>query len=256
MAKKENKQNSPTWDSSEQWYSHCVGEKGHYYHQSVVLPGALRLLKLQEGDSLLDLGCGQGVLARHLKDGIEYAGVDSSKELVASARKLTARKNCQFAVGDTAEPLPFEKQDFDAACFILSLQNMEQPWAAIANAGKHLRKGGKLLIVLNHPSFRIPRQSGWGIDEAAKLQYRRVNVYMSAQKIPIQTSPGKGDRSAVTYSYHYPLSDYAKWLAKEGFSISAIEEWVSDKKSEGAKAKMEDRARREIPLFMALLTTR
>lgn len=255
MAKKETQQKNPNWDSSEKWYSGCVGEKGHYYHQSVVLPGAIRLLKLVEGDSILDLGCGQGVLARHLKEGIDYAGVDQSKELIASARKLTSRKNGQFAVGDTAKPLPIEKRDFDAACFILSLQNMEKPWAAIANAKNHLRKGGKLLIVLNHPSFRIPRQSSWGIDEAAKLQYRRVNVYMSAQKIPIQTSPGKGDHSAVTYSYHHPLSDYSKWLAKEGFAISAIEEWVSDKKSEGAKAKMEDRARREIPLFMALLAT-
>jgi ubiquinone/menaquinone biosynthesis C-methylase UbiE len=249
MTKKEN------WDSSERWYTGCVGEKGHYYHQSVVLPGAVRLLKLKEGDSLLDLGCGQGVLARHLKEGIDYSGIDSSKELIASARKLTHNKNCQFQVGDASEPLPLEKRDFDAACFILSLQNMEAPAAAIANAAKHLKREGKLLIVLNHPSFRIPRQSSWGIDEPAKLQYRRVNGYMSAQKIPIQTSPGKGDLSEVTYSYHHPLSDYSKWLAKEGFSIDLIEEWISDKKSEGAKAKMEDRARREIPLFMALLAT-
>jgi hypothetical protein len=34
--------------------------------------------------------------------------------------------------------------------------------------------------------------------------------------------------------------------------IEKIEEWVSDKKSEGGKAAMEDKARAEFPLFMAI----
>jgi hypothetical protein len=76
---------------------------------------------------------------------------------------------------------------------------------------------------------------------------------MSEQKIPIQTNPGKGEESALTYSYHYPLSSYCNWLQKESFHIFKMEEWISDKKSEGARAKMENRARCEIPLFLALL---
>lgn len=237
------------WDSSESWYTSCVGEKGHYYHQAVVLPNALRLLGKIE--SLLDLGCGQGVLARHLNETIDYCGVDLSKSLVDSAKKLCKGRN--FIVADATESLPVEKKDFHAAAMILSLQNMENGSGAIRSAGEHVRKGGKLLIVLNHPCFRIPRQSGWGIDEQMKLQYRRVNTYMSTQKIPIQTNPGKGENSATTFSYHHPLTDYTKWLQNEKFSIRSIEEWCSDKKSEGIKAKMEDRARKEIPLFLAIL---
>ena len=103
-----------TWDSSEKWYTECVGEKGHYYHQAVVLPSAVRLLRLKENETLLDLGCGQGVLARHLPEKIIYFGVDSSKDLIASARRLTQRKNAQFAVGDVLEELPFEKKDFES----------------------------------------------------------------------------------------------------------------------------------------------
>ena len=38
-----------------------------------------------------------------------------------------------------------------------------------------------------------------------------------------------------------------------GFAVLEIEEWVSDKKSTGAKGKMENRARAEIPLFMTLI---
>lgn len=240
------------WDSSERWYTSCVGEKGHYYHQTVVIPNALRLLGSK--GSLLDLGCGQGVLARHLSADVEYCGVDLSKALIEAAKRMTPGK--QFAVADASGEIQVEKRDFDRACFILSLQNMENGEGAIDTAGRHLKKGGKLLIVLNHPCFRIPRQSDWGIDEKAKLQYRRMNLYMSPQKIPIQTTPSKGEASETTFSYHHPLSDYALWLQKKKFAIASMEEWCSDKKSEGAKAKMEDRARKEFPLFLAILAVK
>lgn len=240
------------WDSSERWYTACVGEKGHYYHQTVVLPNALRLLGSK--GSLLDLGCGQGVLARHVGPDVEYCGVDASKALIDAAKRMTPGK--QFVTADASGKLPVEKRDFDRACFILSLQNIENGAGAIETASRHVKKGGKLLIALNHPCFRIPRQSDWGIDEKAKLQYRRVNIYMSPQKIPIQTTPSKGEASETTFSYHHPLSDYVLWLQKNQCAIVAMEEWCSDKKSEGAKAKMEDRARREIPLFLAILAVK
>jgi SAM-dependent methyltransferase len=245
-----------SWDAAEKWYSGCVGEKGHYYHQSVVLPNALRMLELKNQKSLLDLGCGQGVLARALPESIEYVGVDLSKELIEEAKRATKRKNCTFLIGDaTAKKLPLEKMDFDRAACILALQNMENGEGAIQTAARHLRVGGELLLVLNHPCFRIPRQSGWGIDEKASLQYRRMNGYMSSMNIPLQVNPGKKEKSAIFHSYHHPLTDYMQWLKKAGFVIHSLEEWISDKKSEGAKARMEDRARREIPLFLTLGAT-
>ena len=238
------------WDASEDWYNRCVGEKGHYYHEAIILDGAIRLLKIKQKDSLLDLGCGQGVFQRRLPKETKYIGIDSSKALIADAKKFS---KAEFIVADACQKLPIENTDFDAACFILSLQNMEYPDQAISSAAHHLKKGGRMLIILNHPCFRIPRQSHWGIDEQMKVQYRRMNLYMSPQKIPIQTNPGKGKESANTYSFHHPLSCYVSWLAKNGLAITAMEEWCSDKKSVGAKAKMEDRARKEFPLFVAIL---
>lgn len=239
-----------SWDNSDRWYGELVGDKGHHYHQAVILPNLLKIIDLKPGQSLLDLGCGSGVLARSLPRGVEYVGIDSAKGLLAQAKKLTSHGH--FVLGDATKPLPIEKKDFDAACFILSLQNMEDGKGALAAAKKHLKPGARLFLVLNHPAFRIPRQTNWGVDEAAKLQYRKINAYMSPLKIPIQTHPGQGDSSPTTFSFHHPISTYSKWLHELGFSITLIEEWCSDKKSEGGRAKMEDRARKEIPLFMAI----
>jgi ubiquinone/menaquinone biosynthesis C-methylase UbiE len=101
------------WDGSEPWYTSCVGEKGHYYHQAVILPNALRMLGTFS--SILDLGCGQGVLARHLPEKMEYVGVDLSKELIASAKRMTPK--AQFFVDNVSRDLQLEKKDFDRACF-------------------------------------------------------------------------------------------------------------------------------------------
>lgn len=240
------------WDASESWYTAAVGEKGHYYHQTVILPGVLRLLG--KFKSILDVGCGQGVLARHLPKDVDYVGIDQSSALIQSAKKMT--KQGQFLVADACQNLPLENKTFERAVFIMSLQNMERGKEAIANAGKHLSAKGKMALVLNHPCFRIPRQSGWGIEEKKKLQFRKIESYMSAQKIPILTNPGKKEESETTYSYHHCLSEISSWLKATGLLIETMEEWCSDKKSEGKSAKMEDRARKEIPLFMAIVAVK
>ena len=237
------------WDSSETWYTQCVGEKGHYYHQHIVLPNVKRLLGTFS--SLLDCGCGQGILFRSIPSNTEYVGVDVSKPLIASAKKLSP--SAHFHVADMSLPLPLQKKDFERAVFLLSLQNMQQGEKAVQTASHHLKTGGKILLVLNHPYFRIPRQTSWGIDENMKLQYRRVNGYMTPQEIPIQTHPSKKKGSETTISYHHPLASMMRWLQDQSLLVEALEEWCSDKSSTGPKARMENRARREIPLFMAIL---
>ena len=244
-----------SWESAEPWYQECVGERGHYYHQSIILPSSLRLLEISEhsNGALLDLGCGQGVLARRLPSGIKYVGLDNSASLIRHAVQQTKNKNHQFIQGDATKPLSLPKLDFDWAAFILSLQNMEDGKAAVFHGAEQLKSGGLLLLVLNHPCFRIPRQSDWGIDEQAHLQYRRMNRYMSPLKIPIQTHPGRKEKSSTTYSFHHPLSDYVQWIKEARCVVESMQEWCSDKQSEGGRARIENRARKEFPLFLALL---
>ena len=238
-----------SWESSHSWYDKVVGEKGHYYHQSVILPGLLRLLKLSEGDRLLDVACGQGILARSLPKNVDYVGVDASPSLVRAAQ---SKSKHTFIVADATQPLPLEKESFTAATIILALQNIERGDLTLQHIRPLLKKGGRLALVLSHPCFRIPRQSSWGIDEPKKLQYRRIDRYLTPLSIPIQTHPGQGE-SPQTMTYHHPLSTYSQWLSKAGFSIIGMEEWISDKKSTGGASRMENRAREEFPLFLTIL---
>ncbi len=237
------------WESVEKWYGSLVGKEGHYYHKHVILPNLTPLLGLKEGARLLDLACGQGVLAKHLPKNVAYHGIDLSASLIQTAKQKKG-PNQRFTQADICKPLPIKDPLFTHATIILALQNVAHPEAALQNAARHLRPGGTLVIVLNHPCFRIPRQTHWGVDAQKKLQYRRIDRYLSPLKIPIQAHPSQKERSAQTWSFHRPLWAYSHYLADAGFAIVQIEEWISDKVSTGKAARMENRARAEFPLFL------
>lgn len=251
-------EDSTSWQKVGKWYNEAVGEEGHYYHQHVIIPNLLKLFNFNKNEksSLLDLACGQGVLSRHLPSTVSYVGVDAAASLIAAAKKYRSPSSHQFIQADITQALKIDHPPFSHGAIILALQNIEHPELVLKNAKVHLQSGAEFIIVLNHPCFRIPRQSSWRIDEEQKIQYRRIDRYMSSMKIPIQTHPGKGGKSPNTLSFHHPLSTYSRLLKEAGFVIELIEEWCSNKLSEGSKAKMENRSREEIPLFMAVKAKR
>ncbi len=243
-----------SWEASASWYDKAVGNKGHYYHHHVILPNLLRLAAFdpKSNHSLLDLACGQGILSHHIPKEVAYVGIDASPSLIASAKKKARRPNCQFELGDLSTPLKLKPASFTHAVCLLAAQNIENLPQLFLNASRYLQDGGKFICVINHPCFRIPRQSHWGVDLSKKSQYRRIDLYMSPIKILIQTHPSQKGDSPSTWSFHRPLSVYGSALKQAGLMIDQIEEWCSDKQSTGKMALMENRSRKEFPLFLAL----
>jgi SAM-dependent methyltransferase len=239
-----------SWEKVHDWYDEIVGAEGHYYHQQVIFPRLIPLItQSKKAIKVLDVGCGQGILARAFSKKIAYVGIDSAPSLIAKAKKLSQHT---FLVQDATEPFTLKEKDFTHAVLLLALQNMKDPIPVMENVSQHLTSDGQLFLVINHPCFRIPRQSGWSIDEKKQLQSRRIDRYMTPMEIPITAHPGQKE-SSNTISYHLPLSAYCDALDKAGFCIERIEEWCSDKRSVGKAARRENRARQEFPLFMCLI---
>ncbi|WP_282010763.1 class I SAM-dependent methyltransferase [Nitrospina watsonii] len=244
--------NSPLWDQAARWYDALVGFHGSDYQQNIVLPGTERLLDLKKGREVLDLACGQGVLSRHLSQkGMKMTGLDVSQELIRLAQKRTAR-GIRFECADAADPQALKGRTFDAIACLLAIQNIEHLEPVFHNVRRWLKPQGRFVMVVTHPCFRIPRQTHWGWDEEKKIMYRRVDLYLSSNTIPILTPPMA--RSTVyTTTYHRSLQEYFTALNAAGLQVDMLEEWTSHKNSEpGKRAKAENRARQEIPLFLAL----
>lgn len=99
-------------------------------------------------DSLLDAGTGTGrmleLLAPHIRRGV---GVDVSPEMLAIARdRLMDAKNCQVRLADIFR-LPFATTgEFDAVLFHQVLHYFDDPGAAVADAARVLKPGGRVVI--------------------------------------------------------------------------------------------------------------
>jgi hypothetical protein len=178
--------------------------------------------------------------------------MDIASTLIEAAKRYSHSPHHTFIQADLTKKWPLgPSEKFTHAVCILALQNMEKPDVIFEELSKVLEKGGKAIFVINHPYFRIPRKSSWHFNESTKTQTREIFAYMTPQKIPIVTHPGQ--EQAATWSFHFPLSHYVSLAHKNGFVIEQLEEWCSPKISTGKASTWENRARKEFPLFMALV---
>lgn len=112
---------------------------------------------LQKHHSVIDVGCGSGRLAVHLRDYLEghYLGIDVVPELYAYAEKLARRPDWTFtkAPGLT---IPVADASADFICFFSVFTHLthEESYRYLEDARRVLKPDGR--IVLSFIEFRIP----------------------------------------------------------------------------------------------------
>ncbi|MFI4870975.1 MAG: pseudouridine synthase [Phycisphaerales bacterium JB061] len=267
IVKRESPKNRPAgdagWDEVSEWYGEyqTSGRSDHF--AEVIVPGTVGLLAPKPGERVLDIACGEGRLADAITNlGASVTGVDASPALIdlATKRKLAGSR---FAVGDARKlgelPQDLRAEPFDAATCVMALMNINPISDVLDGASKLLRSGGRFVAVILHPAFRSPARSSWGWEgerASKQKQYRRVDAYLSAAAEPIIMNPGEvasGGKPVQTLTHHRPLEHYVKAFGAAGLMIDDLEEWPSRRRSEpGPRADEENRARREIPMFLCI----
>jgi RluA family pseudouridine synthase len=261
------------WENVAGWYDklHSEGLSDHYTR--VIIPGTVRLVQPRAGMAVLDVACGQGVISRALAGlGAQVVGVDGAPSLISAAEAKGVGAvsgeggtsgSVAYRVGDARaldvadlRSLSPGGEGYDAAACVMALTNIEPIEPVCRAVADLLKPGGRLVVVISHPAFRIPGQTAWGWDPKAKRQYRRVEGYLSAGQQAIDMHPGQtaaGGESVRTITFHRPLQHYVKHLGEAGLLLEAMEEWPAERVSQpGPKAAEENRIRKEIPLFLAL----
>lgn len=280
-----------SWDHVAGWYRSLIDEGRSDHHRMVVIPGVLRLLNPRAGQKIVDLACGEGILCRRLAElDVQAVGIDASPKLITSARESLRvqrlRTPPEFVVADarrlaSGAPDLAPARGADAACCVLALMNIDPLTTVFEGVAALLKPGGAFVAIILHPSFRAPGQTSWGWDYGDEdqgrgahsrgpgfggnargpkpsqiRQYRRVDGYLTPGQREIVMNPGGvaiGKPAVTTWTFHRPLQTYVRHLAEAGLLIDAVEEWPSIRTSQpGPRAHEENRARREIPMFMAI----
>lgn len=115
----------------------------------------LEALDLRAGASLLDLGCGPGVLLRALAvsaPGVCAAGLDAGAARLAEAR--SAPTSAPLLLGD-GQRLPFRDGAFDRVLAAEVLEHLPDDRAALAEIARVLSPGGLLAVSVPHADYPL-----------------------------------------------------------------------------------------------------
>jgi ubiquinone/menaquinone biosynthesis C-methylase UbiE len=107
-------------------------------------------------NSVLDVGCGEGVVTERLAQRLAPAkvlGVDAGETHLKAEWDSRSASNVSFAAG-SAYDLPFADGSFDLVCCIEVLEHLERPRDALAEMS---RVAGRALLL------SVPNEPGWRI---------------------------------------------------------------------------------------------
>jgi ubiquinone/menaquinone biosynthesis C-methylase UbiE len=254
------------WGKVASWYQNTINTT-RSTQKDLILPEILKFLPLSSvsGKRIIDLGCGTGFfLKEYLKgDTQKSLGVDIDSELIELSKQYLEKEiedgKVLLLKGDVTNLNAVSDGNFDIALSIESLPNIKDMNAFALESYRVLDHGGKLVLVVNHPSFRIPQSSDWHFDKDKNKQGRVVYKYKTAHQIKIDMNPGTKNKAqkVYTYTYHRPFEEYLNTFTDAGFNLTFMKEICSNKLSQkGARQKVEDIAREEIPLFLFLEFTK
>lgn len=153
-----------SWNVNAAPWTHAVREeridsRTHVTNRAIIEP--LLALSVRR---VLDIGCGEGWLARALgREGIAVTGVDATPPLIAEARRLGGGFFAVRSYEDLAAGR-FEQRDFDAAVCNFSLLGEDSVERLCHALHRYLASSGYLVIQTLHPLASCgtnPYRDGW-----------------------------------------------------------------------------------------------
>lgn len=172
------------------------------------------------GELTLDVGCGEGRVARALTGlGHRVVGVDGSPTLATLAATYDEPI---VAMAADAAALPFPDAIADQAIAFMSLLDIDDLDAAIHELGRVLRPGGILCLATLHPISTI----GDFADDSSDAAFVAEHPYDEPRRYVDQI---ERDGFAMEFhSMHRPLAAYTDALHDAGFLVDLLREPVPD----------------------------
>jgi len=154
------------------------------------------LLLNADPQSLLDVGCGEGVLAKRfatLLEGRRVVGVDLEEPSLQRGWEQNAAPNLTFAIA-RAEALPFAEDEFDLVSAIEVLEHLPDPQRALAEMARCAKR---------HLLVSVPREPLW----------RALNVARGAYLSALGNTPG--------HLNHWSARSFVNLLSRYG-EVAAV----------------------------------
>lgn len=199
------------WEENADWWQREFTDGADAEYEEQIIPLALELLTGR--DLVLDVGTGEGQIARRLTDhGAQVVGLDPTHSQIHEA----VRRGGAIAFGIAgAAALPIASQSCGAALACLVFEHIEEVDEAIEEISRVLKPGGRFVLMLNHPLLQTP-DAGWIDDHMVDPpeQYWRLGPYLREAHLVEEVQ-----KDVFIPFIHRPLSRYVNALADAGLRL-------------------------------------
>ncbi|MDQ3125811.1 MAG: class I SAM-dependent methyltransferase [Pseudomonadota bacterium] len=203
------------WDQSAKAWIDVIGDEGDWGRRHVLDAPMLARLDVGSVKTAVDIGCGEGRFCRMMRDrGISAIGVDPTAALIQRARALDPAGDYRVT---GAEALDLPDASVDLAAFYLSLIDIPNLAAAMAEARRVVRPGGRVLVA-NLQSFNTAAvPSGWTHEPDGTRRFC-IDHYMDVRPVRSEW------RGISVVNWHRPLGVYMQGFLDQGFALRHFSE--------------------------------
>jgi 2-polyprenyl-3-methyl-5-hydroxy-6-metoxy-1,4-benzoquinol methylase len=178
---------------------------------------------LPKGSVVLDVGCGNGVIARSLgKLGFKVLGIDVSEKAIEKANQLNVYPSVQFKV-ISAEQLNTEGKKYDAVICSEVLEHLSKPETLLKTLHQCLADDGFLIVTV--PNGNGPRET-FVTKPVIALQKKNNLTWKIIQKIKklfgYNGTTVQSDASDLTHIQFFTKQTLEQLANKNDFNIVNI----------------------------------
>lgn len=203
------------WEAEAERFAAWAREPGHDAYWDESGPPFFEILP-PPGRRTLDLGCGEGRVARDLKAlGHTVSGLDAAPTMIRLAQEEDPEG--EYVVADAAA-IPFENASFDLVVAFNSLMDVDDMPGAIREATRVLEPGGRLCACITHPM----RDAGRFASREPDAPFVIAEPYFGKRRFEMKVA--RGGLEIHFKSWAYPLEDYVRAFEEAGLLIEALRE--------------------------------
>ncbi len=214
------------WDAKAAYWDEHMGD-GNQFQLELIGPATERLLDLQPGERVLDVGCGNGVMTRRLAAlGAHITGIDYSERFIERARARTTPhdERIDYQVVDATDEdqlLALGESAFDALVCNMVIMDMPVIDPLLHAARRLLAANGRFIFAVLHPAFNsnAVRLCGELGDEATF--WLKITAYLT---VPAGKGTGMPGEPLPHWYFHRPLHELFGAFFQAGFVLDGLEE--------------------------------
>ncbi|MEJ9211278.1 class I SAM-dependent methyltransferase [Bacillus smithii] len=220
------------WEQNAEHWDDYMGEESNRFHKELIRPYTEKLLRVKEGQTILDIGCGNGNFSRRLAElGANVVAFDYSAKMIerAKSRSKNHLNQIDYKVIDATnydELFSLGNEKYDSAVANMALMDIADITPLVNSLHKLLKSNGTFVFSITHPCFQTPglRKINETEDIDGNIITKnsiQISKYLTPE--PYKAIGIKG-QTIPHFMFHRPLSYYMNLFFESSFVLDGLEE--------------------------------